>query len=560
MSYSCCSRYTHVSLSAERRLQSPVPAPSITVDQASGLQYANLLNKVLACLDLQELIFDACVDPGDDYTELSRGLSQVCHYWRTYLLSSPKYWTTIKMRCGDTGTLHSWTKVLLQRSQHLPITVHLHITAAFKPADVKGILVLRTGPIRQLIIESAIDLSPADVWNEFQCLMSEALELFDFRQMDGKRVTTFRRVADRSFTESDTFRLPLTGGIESSHLNWSTWQMRNITSLTLDYMGRGVRIPNRDLSAILSRNVGTLEHLAISDPASMVSSSVLGFPYTVKLPRLTTLSISYVRAASLHSLLESLELPALRAVTLRDVTRVPEPATPKSWWGVIREVDPGTEGGLALLEELQRFKTITHMECHGVRCYTPSIIFEELTLQYLTLIDSDEVLASLICSIPAPRNGWNKNSSPSLTRSAQSLTHLAITSSSDELFTTFLAKRKESRRPPLHFLAVSPCCLHSAYATNIKEGKWDAIDAEVEKRIELAKKETAMLKVIPQPVLGELYNEETADLVKSDGTIDKDGLWELIPDIILGEDSDDEMEAPWPWLATMEPYDSDMEY
>jgi hypothetical protein len=464
------------------------------------------------------------------------------------------------MRCDGTERQHWWTKVLLERSQGHPVTFHLYISAPFHRDEVKSILRRHAGCIHKLIIDSDIDLPPMVVWTEFQMFMLENLELFDYRQRAGMCVTVVRDMSYSLSAKSCPFQLPLTDGVESTQLNWSTWQTRGITSLTLDYLvfGSGIRISNRDLCAILSRNSDTLEHLEIIDTAPIVST--MEYPFLVTLPRLKSLSIGYARAASLIPLVEALYLPALRFLSIRDVARAPNSSTPKYIWGI--DYDFGClDGGIELLTALHRFDTVTHLEASGVRCHEPSILMDVLTLESLTLFDSDDLFASLICPLPAPPNGW-RNNSPCLTRSGFSLAELTVTSRCHEMFTDYLTKRSESQCPPLRSLTLSPCCIHSAYAESIKEKKWDEIAEDADKRIKLAMKSANALKVIAQPLVGALRNPEVADLTTSECAIDREALWRFVPDIILsiGDDSDDEWEenAPWPWLAELDSWEMEL--
>jgi hypothetical protein len=146
------------------------------------------------------------------------------------------------------------------------------------------------------------------------------LELLNYCQKDGMRITTVR---DTSLFQPYPFQLPLAGGIESIHFSWSTWRMASITSLTLNYLAfdvdSDIRIPNRDLCAILSRNTGTLEHLKIIDHALIIAMPE--YPFVVTLPQLKSLSIGYARAAYLVPLVEALHLPALHALSIREVSR-----------------------------------------------------------------------------------------------------------------------------------------------------------------------------------------------------------------------------------------------
>ena len=156
--------------------------------------------------------------------------------------------------------------------------------------------------------------------------------------------------------------------MDTPDILWSTWHLRNITSLTVSYLELGTdpRIPNRDLLDILSRNMSTLEHLEIIDTAPIIC--MLEFPCTVTLPRLTSLSIGYVRASLMVRLVQALSLPKLRSLTVRDVTRTPEFSTPKYIWGWLGNhvKDVQMEGALGLLTALSNFPTVTHLKVSGI--------------------------------------------------------------------------------------------------------------------------------------------------------------------------------------------------
>lgn len=517
----------------------------------------NTPNHILGYHDILDHIFSACSDPDADYCDDSRNLSQVCRGWRDFMVTSPKYWTAVKMRCGAGESQHLWTRTLLERSKDQPLTLHIHATSLFYRDEVAKVLQNYAGRVRRLIVDSEIDQPATAIWREFQLFMSEGLEFFDYRQKDGARVTTERDVALTAFTKSHLFQYPLTGGPESSHLKLSTWQMRSITSLTIDYsFGSGSRISNRDFCAILMRNMDTLEHLEIVDVAPILSA--LEYPVVVTLPRLVSLILSYKRAAALIPLVETLHIPVLRSLVLRDISRAPEPSTPKHFWGIIEKGIPDyMDGGFELLQAFLACTTITHIQLNGIRCHTPTVLFEEIRLESLVLIDSDQVFASLICSQPPPTNGWKKDCTPGLTRSGLSLADLAVTSANHELFADYLAKRKAARCPPLRFLALSPGCLHSAFVGSIKEKKIEKVSEEAGVRVDLATECARDLKLIPQPVLGVPYQPETIALLTKGGDVFNDGLWGLIPDVIpsSGEDSDDEMDAKWSWLAEVEDWD-----
>src|ERR1700735_4026164 len=149
---------------AERLIGVQVIESSVPVDQCSTLDIASsasqatpiapsdTLNHPLSCPDLLELVFTACANANFGCCDISRVLSQVSHDWRTFILSSPKYWTNVKMRCGGTEGKHLWTKVLLERSQSQPIAFHLYVTAPFHCDEVKRVIYQHAGRIHKLII------------------------------------------------------------------------------------------------------------------------------------------------------------------------------------------------------------------------------------------------------------------------------------------------------------------------------------------------------------------------------------------------------------------------
>jgi hypothetical protein len=129
------------------------------------------------------MVFNACVDLGSDRSDFSRALSQVCRDWRTFIVSSPKYWATVKMQCGGAERDHGWTTALLKRSQNHSITFHLCMTGHFRRDEVKNALYRHAGRVRKLIIDSEVDVPLTVVWREFQLFMD--LELFNYCQKDG---------------------------------------------------------------------------------------------------------------------------------------------------------------------------------------------------------------------------------------------------------------------------------------------------------------------------------------------------------------------------------------
>lgn len=68
------------------------------------------------------------------------------------------------------------------------------------------------------------------------------------------------------------------------------------------------------------------------------------------------------------------------------------------------------------------------------------------------------------------------------------------------------------------------------------------MDKETDTGIELAMKATSVLKVVPQPILGQLERTEEPNLVISHRTINKEALCRFIPPIIssTGDDSEDD--------------------
>ena len=63
----------------------------------------------LLCIDILDMVFSACVDLDSNYCDLSKVLSQVCHEWRSFVVSSPKHGTAIKLRCHGAEGDHWWT-------------------------------------------------------------------------------------------------------------------------------------------------------------------------------------------------------------------------------------------------------------------------------------------------------------------------------------------------------------------------------------------------------------------------------------------------------------------
>lgn len=502
--------------------------------------------------DILDIIFSACViNDESSNCDVSRLLSQTCGMWRDFITNSPKYWTSVSMHFNGKAVRRLWTRTILERSQTLPLTLHLRITAPFELRDVTIGLYPHLGRVRKFIVDCDIDGPPVQLWHKLQLFMQEQLELFDYRQKDGMRVTTVRKFLSSSDPPFDSFHIPLTGCIESEHLKWSTWQMRNITSLTLDYIEPGTEICSKDVVAILSRSLNSLEHLSICDSRFWVNMFIFDEIYTF--PKLTSLSIKYVRAACLVPFVDSLNLPSLIALSIRDVTRVPESSTPAQWRGYKDGVHHTLGGGLELLTSLQEFRTVTHMECYGVRTHDPPIIMGEMALEYLTLVDSDDVFRCLVCMLPTPRNGWRKNNSPSLTRSGMSLQHLAVTSNDHELFVNYLEKRQEAKCAPLRELAISPCCLHSAYAAPIQEKNWKEVEAVAGEVTELAGRSARDLKMIRQPESGTIYDSTAILLKMDDGVVDQVVLSQFLPDMIENTDDDESADesgpVPFDWVT-----------
>lgn len=409
------------------------------------------------------------------------------------MISSPRYWTAINMRSGGT---HCWTKVLLERSKTHPITLHLSINSQSQKAEFWELFPHHAGRIRKLIIHSTIPSSPTTVWENFQLFMPEKLEVFEYCHISGMRAVALR---------NDAVALPLTGGSESAHLGFSTFQMRNITSLHLNLMAKNGFC---DILAILSRNIPTLQHLELCDDAPLIC--MLEYPYKVTLPYLTSLSFSYLRADIARNFLDALILPAILSVTLRDIARAPDASIPKYYHGRILGIDVGMEGGLDLVTSLARFTTIVHLACYGVRFPNTTFLLDELRLDSLILVDCEDMFRSLICSIPAPINGWKNGSMPGLTRSAISLTELTVTSESHDLLRELLTKRIEAKCSPLRSLSVSPRCIHSTFTGIVKEHMWEDASVVADNMVRLAIETSYRGNIIPQPELGTVHRLKDA--------------------------------------------------
>lgn len=507
------------------------------------LYRARATHRAIGCLDIIHAIFRARIDPDSDYCDSSRTLSQVCRFWRTSLISTPTYWTAVKMRCGRTQNEHLWAWTILRRSKGQLITFFLYVTAPFQHNEVKRVMDSHAGHIHKLFVETKANVPPTAVWPEIQLFMSQNFLVFDYHQKEGMHVRVVRNTSSAAQLSHakpyPLIDLPITDEFEYRRIMWSTWHVQNITSLTLDYMELGVRIPNHDLCAILSRNMTTLKHLKVINTAPLVCA--LEVPDIITLPHLTSLSMGYVRAGTIIPFIKALRLPRLRSLIVRDVARAPESLTPYYIRGVLQSIEEHMEGAVYLLAALSQFTTVTYLKVSGMRCPSPGILLDTLNLESLTLIDSDDVFRSLICSIPAPRNGWAKNSVPGLTLSGLSLAELTVTTRSHEPFVEYLTKRIDAGCPPLRRLTMSPCCLHSAYADDIKEKKWEKVDGETDTRIELAMKAAKVLKVVPQPLLGQLERTEEADLlIGRDHAVNKEALWRFIPPIIQCTESDSE--------------------
>lgn len=513
-------------------------------------------NHTLGCYDILSEIFTACSHPETDYTGTSRILSQVCRDWRHHIISSPKFWTAAMISCRSGDPSHLWSRLVLERSRGLPLTLHIYVTRLAYLDTIKDLLYTCVGRVRNLIIDSEVELPPATIWRGCPFLMSEDLEFFEYRQKDGARIITERDAVHGPFTRSHLFQHALTGAPESAHLGLSTWQLRSITSLSVDYsFGTGSRIPNRDLCGILLRNMDTLQHLEIVDTAPMVGA--LPYPLEVTLPRLDTLIIGFKRAAAMLPLLAALRLPALTSVVLRDISRAPEPHTPRHYWGVVETgIDPKYDGGFDVLQALRAFPTITHMQVYGLRCHEPTTLFEELALESAVLVDADEVFTSLLCTLP----GW-AHRAPALTRSGLSVGNLAVTGTSHKNFAEFLRKRHAGSGPPMRQLALSPGCLHEEFCGRIRQRKVQDVAEDAKTRLTAALQSAQKVSFIPQPTHGVPYEPEKGIIhVLEDDIFDK-GLWGMIPAVIPTgwEDSVVEADAPWPWLAEIQPWSDSME-
>lgn len=489
--------------------------PRANIPLLTGPSFSNPIHP-LHDPKLLKIIFSHLLNgPVDPLSLIPLRLSQVSKSWRTYLISSKIYWSSITLNCsqiGFTGILPTsflWAKTLLARSSPLPISLRLLVDRGSRASLVKDLLYKHLPGIprrvTKLVINADTTVAPNDVWSQLDLVpfMTNKLNAFEYKSADGSSIIASRKPS--------RLRQPLAPGYLSGFTSLS------INYLTLHPVSSADRLSRADLGILLAQNALTLEHLEIVDDSPLICK--VGYPWKVQLRKLKSLSIGYRTPSVSADLLDALDLPILHTVTLRDIARAPHPTVPPHYWDVNAvAVDLG---GTELISSFAKFPTIRSMRFFGVRCAEPCHVFDYLELGDIVFVNSDDVFRNLICSVFHP--GWGDSccellAQPLLTISGLCIQQLTLAGEAPDLLELFLKKRlgsfKEGYCAPLEKLRFSARCLHRALVGGtVEESLLDSFRVDVRRRLMLVNDAVLSLggelTLIKQPEEGRVYRLDT---------------------------------------------------
>ncbi|KAJ7186870.1 hypothetical protein C8R46DRAFT_1184706 [Mycena filopes] len=250
-------------------------------------------------------------------------LSHVCHSWRATALASPIFWHAVVLRLSGPEQRHLRAKAFLERSQALPVFIHIDIFRHLTRPEA-DIILQHAAHVETFVLTSYETELALETVGYLAAMPFPSLEMFNV-VVPGKLQFEVHRSAGRAPTSESPFQTPYpTPPALRSPSNrdfmWSRWSAHRVTSLTLKGLNSATRPSLKDMRQILDECKSTLRNLDFEGwaPPSDISTPVVS---PVALPALRSLRLGYIDDMS--RLVESITAPALQNLVLHDVVFLP---------------------------------------------------------------------------------------------------------------------------------------------------------------------------------------------------------------------------------------------
>ena len=410
--------------------------------------------------DILHYLFATCLHTIEDQPGLPVVLSHVSPAWRFTALRSPLLWTSIYMQCKRRHPRHAWVRVYLRRTKGLPLDFHIYTLRPLEQEELQIIINPNSHRFRTFRIVTTSDILLPIIFKEL-LVDFPILEEFEFRAQGGRdraRVVITRQPG--LLIGDEPFRLPPVKN-RNHEIMWADWQARCITFIAMDYMPHTVRPTLTDIYTIFDTNKFTLKVIEFRGfapelPPDQEATDSTGYP-PIALTQLDSLTISYLAPIHFLSLLCLFTAPNLTTLTMRDICRCSEEDTPIRFAAENLQF-PASNDASALFSMLSITKSITHLNCFGVRCQDhicKEFVHGQMNLESAIIYDSVPYFFHALCTalptldIPLEDQG---------SFAGEYLTNVLITGTSALSITTFLNRRVHANLPMLEKLAFSVDC------------------------------------------------------------------------------------------------------
>lgn len=305
-------------------------------------------------------------------------VSQVCKRWREFAVASPTLWTKISMFCILPNRKHLWTITYLERSQTMPVSLHLKASRCLTPQEIESVFIRYAHRFRYLSVQASNYHLSLALWPQLSQALPSGLTRFEYRIISDMQVHI-----ERNALATGPFRIA--GVSRNGAIEWGNWNTSSITTLKLNYIRPEATLSVGAYRAIFTHCRGTLAHLEL---LGFAPSDDKNRPVPrITLPALETLSLGFID--NILPFVQLIDTPVLRSFTLRNIVATPENSgyEPLQHW---RSRMWGTS--MARVFELMHGMPLTHLAIYG-EMYGPAVEFRGFLLS-LTKLKSLELYAS----------------------------------------------------------------------------------------------------------------------------------------------------------------------
>ncbi|KAJ7086434.1 hypothetical protein B0H15DRAFT_349668 [Mycena belliarum] len=246
-------------------------------------------------------------------------LSQVCQSWRYAALASPTLWTTVSFRMSHPQQIHREPQAFLERSRGLPIDMLIYFDR--HPADRVGRLVSSNAHrLRSLTLTSAAGGLVLDSVGFFARMPFPLMSLFR-AVVPGEMDFHIIRSPDPACPFFAPYPTPPDLDVPiHRHFLWFSWNVRNLTTLSLMGLAPFERPSMEHTWSILSGCSGTLRHFDFEGWAPSTNDPPRNFP-PITFPMLRSLRLGYLDDIS--SLVAFIVAPCLHVLSFYNALLCP---------------------------------------------------------------------------------------------------------------------------------------------------------------------------------------------------------------------------------------------